>query len=495
MIAEVGRLAGELGAQRVRIGVRSTARNHPARLFVGSLAGDVTASGDLHEHVIDQASAAACRFDPQNSAETIETPSPHALVPAAPTTALSGAVWSDIATRLWSVSAIEQEVRAAAVVKRASSSAYRPPENETQRVLAQIIAEAMGVDRVSIDDDFFELGVHSLLAVQLLSRIRDQFDVKLPIRTMFECPTVSELAAAIISMVNLPSYEPLVPLQVGDDAPPLFCVHPANGDAVCYMRLTKALGAEQTVYGFEASGLAPGEPLASSLEAMAATYVRELLSARPYGPYYLVGWSFGGVLAFEMARQLHEAGGNIGAIVFLDAPAPKVVQEAFDRKIEDFQASDELILDFIQRQLDMMRMVFGKPKRKATGQKLTWQQAIDEFQQIGALPPEYSIPELRRKMIVFANCTLLAGRYDAPRWAAPVVHFRAGKNVVNLDFDWRPFTTQRVKSVRIRCNHFEMGFEPNINVIADHLRGLIRGRSSRSRWQNWLGENWARTIA
>ena len=361
--------------------------------------------------------------------------------------------------------------------------------------LAQIIAEAMGVDHVSIDDDFFELGVHSLLAVQLLSRIRDQFDVKLPIRTMFECPTVSELAAAIDGVVNRPSYEPLVPLQVGDDAPPLFCVHPANGDAVCYMRLAKALGADQTVYGFEASGLAPGEPLASSLEAMAATYVRELLAVRPYGPYYLAGWSFGGVLAFEMARQLHEAGGNIGAIAFLDAPAPKVVQEAFDRKIEDFQESDELILDFIQRQLDVIRMSFGKPKRKVTAEKLTWQEAIDEFQQIGALPDEYSIPELRRKMIVFANCALLAGRYNARRWAVPLVHFRATKNVVDLDFDWRPFTTQRVKSIRIKCNHFEMGFEPNINVIAEHVRGLIRGRSGRSRWQNWLGENWARTTA
>jgi len=179
----------------------------------------------------------------------------------------------------------------------------------------------------------------------------------------------------------------------------------------------------------------------------------------------------------------------------MDAPAPKVAQEAFDRKIEEFQENDELILEFIERQLDMIRVSFGKLPRKVTRRKLTWQQAINEFQQIGALPADYSIPELRRKMIVFANCMLLAGRYSAPRWAAPLVHFRATKNVVRLDFDWRPFTTQRVNSIRIRCNHFEMGFEPNINVISDHLRGLIRGGSGVRRWQDWFGEYWTRTTA
>jgi thioesterase domain-containing protein len=176
-----------------------------------------------------------------------------------------------------------------------------------------------------VRDDFYELGGHSLLLVGLTARLGEALAVDLPLRALTAARTVEELAR-LIGDHGAPNPEPasgprlLVRIQPGAEGrAPLFCVHPISGDVQCYVDLARCLGEDQPVYGLQA---ADGE--LDSIEAMAARYLAEVRRARPEGSYRLAGWSLGGVIAFEMARQLRESGEEVDHLALLDAPVPGV---------------------------------------------------------------------------------------------------------------------------------------------------------------------------
>lgn len=485
MIAEVGRLALELGATNVRIPVRSTDRNLPVRQFLSRVDGQHSTAGKEHLHVIAPEVAAAFRFRPEERTESEDDDS------GAPDLVdrlgrCDSATWIEAATTLASVGEIERTLRVETISEKQPAKISRFTQTETEKILEEMFCKALGLEAVGADDDFFDLGVHSLMAVQLVSKLRDKFDFQISIRALFECSTIAKLATAIEQQKSS-GYQPIVPLQVGDRAPALFCCHPANGDAVCYMRLTKAIGPDQTVYGFEASGLSPGETMARSLEEMAAVYIKEMIAVQPAGPYHLLGWSFGGGLAFEIARQLYEAGQEVGFVGFMDAVAPERgdIDPEFRNTDESAEYGPEhevKLLETIAIQLNTMRRYAKMPPLSEEGVPITWEQAIEGFQSMGVVPDDYSIDEMRRKMLVYANCAILFKRYRPPALPIPLVHFQASQNLPEWDFDWSAYSEHGVRTVWIRCSHFRMGFEPNTTLIAAHLRALIRGDRSALRW-------------
>jgi thioesterase domain-containing protein/acyl carrier protein len=467
--------------------VRGTARNLPARQFLESIDGQHLLQESDQLHVLSPEAAATCCFRPDDHAEFAEHGT-ETQVSSNQAGRVDGAVWIETATVFASTSAIEKAVLTATAGERRSIKISRRTQTPTEQILGEIFSQALGLEAIGADDDFFDLGVHSLMAVQLVSRIRERFDFQLSIRALFECSTIAKLAEAIGQQTTT-GYQALVPLQIGDDIPALFCCHPANGDAVCYMRLTKALGLDQTVYGFEASGLSPGEPLARSLAEMAHAYVKEMIAVQPKGPYHLLGWSFGGALAFEIARQIHATGGQIGLLGYMDAVAPDngpLVQfeprENFEFTQEEERELEAKLLEGIAGQLKTMRRYAKLSPLDDAGTALTWQQAIEGFQSMGIVPDDYSIEEMRRKMFVYGNCGILFSQYRPPPLPSPIVHFQASQNFQEWDFDWSPYTTRGVQTIWIRCNHFRMGFEPNINVIAAHLRAIIRGDRRALGW-------------
>ena len=476
MISEIGRLALEFGATRIRIPVRITARNLPVRQFLESIDGQHLTEAADQTHMFSPAVAAECRFRPDNELEAVEE-----TVSASSTVSEVGrvdaTVWNETATTFASVVEVEKAIRAATTGVRNPQGISRRPQTPTEQILADLFCQALGLEAIGADDDFFDLGVYSLLAVQLVSRIRERFSSQLSIRTLFEHSTIARLAEAIEQHLGA-GYQAVVPLQIADDFPALFCCHPANGDAVCYMRLTKAMGSDQTVYGFEASGLSPGEPMAHSLEEMAASYVKAMVAAQFKGPYHLLGWSFGGVLAFEIARQLHQSGREVGFLGFMDAFAP--VAKPLTEEVSIEQIDEAKFLQVIAKELNTIRRYSGFPPLSETD--MTWQAAIEGYQAIGIVPKDYSIDDMRRKMLVYGNCGLLYSKYRPSPIPIPIVHFQASQNVEDWDFDWRPYTTKQVRPIWIRCNHYRMGFEPNINVVAAHLRALIRGDRRALGW-------------
>ena len=186
---------------------------------------------------------------------------------------------------------------------------YVAPRNSSEKALAALFAEVLGVERCSATGSFFELGGDSLAAMRLVNAVGNLFQSNLPIRFLFDHPTVEAMAAALGSKANQPNAGCLVPLQTGGRGAKLFCIHPAGGHVFCYLPLARELGPDQPVFGLQARGLEEDDVRASSVEEMASDYLSAIQQVQPEGPYHLLGMSSGGMVAFEMARQLRARGG------------------------------------------------------------------------------------------------------------------------------------------------------------------------------------------
>ncbi|MCG1040810.1 MULTISPECIES: non-ribosomal peptide synthetase [Burkholderiaceae] len=199
--------------------------------------------------------------------------------------------------------------------------AYEAPQGELETTLAQIWSELLGVEQVGRHDSFFALGGHSLQAMQMISRSRTALGVSIPMRTLFEAPTLAALAQRVSMQgsVQDDSFAVLLPIQPHGFRPPLFCIHPITGLSWHYRSLASCLGTDHPVYGLQARGLNGASPLAPTIEAMAADYIQQMRRIQPRGPYYLLGWSLGGNVAHNMATQLEQQGERVALLAVLDA--------------------------------------------------------------------------------------------------------------------------------------------------------------------------------
>ncbi|HEV2761391.1 MAG TPA: amino acid adenylation domain-containing protein, partial [Pyrinomonadaceae bacterium] len=193
------------------------------------------------------------------------------------------------------------------------------PRDQFELVLCRIWQEVLGVERVGVRDSFFDLGGHSLLATRLMYRVNEWTGKRVPLSVLFGESTVERLAAYLRGGAQDSAQGALVGIQTGGEARPFFCVHPAGGNVFCYAELARGLGEDQPFYALQSKGLTGAGAAHESVEEMAAAYVEELRAVQPAGPYALGGWSMGGVVAFEMARQLERAGERVALLALLDA--------------------------------------------------------------------------------------------------------------------------------------------------------------------------------
>lgn len=200
----------------------------------------------------------------------------------------------------------------------------RAPRTPREEALCALFGEVLGVDGVTIDDDFFLLGGHSLLASKLASQARAALATELSMRDLFEAPTVARLVARLDAAGPAPaqpqqSLDILLPLRGEGQRPPLFCVHPGGGLGWSYTGLLRHLAPDQPVYALQARGLTEPDVLPASVEEMAADYLGQIRTVQPTGPYHLLGWSFGGLIAHAMATRLQEQGEEVATLAVVDA--------------------------------------------------------------------------------------------------------------------------------------------------------------------------------
>jgi amino acid adenylation domain-containing protein len=204
------------------------------------------------------------------------------------------------------------------------SEAFEGPREPVHVQLIHLWEEVLGRRSFGIQDDFFDLGGNSLLAVQLVAKIRRHFGQKLPLATLLDSRTIENLARVLLTRPEVPPAAHLAPIQPRGSRRPLFCVHPGHGSVSSYLALARYLGPDQPFFGLQAQDLdREGDPYLS-VEELAARYLAEITSLAPRGPYLLAGWSFGGLVAFEMAQQLRRRGEEVAGLALLDTRTPAV---------------------------------------------------------------------------------------------------------------------------------------------------------------------------
>jgi len=193
------------------------------------------------------------------------------------------------------------------------------PRTTTELQLVQIWSEVLNIPRVGVRDNFFDLGGHSLLAVRLMARIEQQLGTLLPLATLFTEPTIEGQASLLKAARNTQIFSPLVPIKPTGSLPPFFCIHPGGGNVLCYAALARQLDVEQPFYGLQSIGLNGQQDPLTRISDMAATYIKAIQTVQPQGPYQIGGWCLGGIVAFEIARQLQSSGHKIALLALIQS--------------------------------------------------------------------------------------------------------------------------------------------------------------------------------
>lgn len=196
-------------------------------------------------------------------------------------------------------------------------------KNETDTLIKQIKkiwAEELNIPNISKDDDFFELGGHSMKAIQVMARIEKETGCKLPIAVLFENTTIQKLAKLIKNPVYNTS-KVLVPIKKEGSRPPIYLIHAGGLNILIYKSLGQFFEEEQPLYGLQGLGLDGDLTDLKNMESIAARYLKEILEYNPDGPYIIFGYSFGGIIAYEIARQLKDMGKEIHILGVLDTYA------------------------------------------------------------------------------------------------------------------------------------------------------------------------------
>jgi thioesterase domain-containing protein/acyl carrier protein len=197
-----------------------------------------------------------------------------------------------------------------------------PPRDALEAELVAIWERALGRQPVGITDNFFELGGHSLMVARIFADVEQSLGKRLPLATIIELPTVQALAPRVRQATRPEDFGPVVAIQSGGGRPPFFGIHGRDGNVLFYRKFSELLSKDQPFYGLQSQGL-DGEQIGrTSVEAMGAYYLEGMRKVLPRGPYLLGGYSFGGLVAYEIARQLRAASEEIALLVLFDAANP-----------------------------------------------------------------------------------------------------------------------------------------------------------------------------
>ncbi|PYC87413.1 non-ribosomal peptide synthetase [Streptomyces tateyamensis] len=350
----------------------------------------------------------------------------------------------------------------------AAVTAGRDPRTPLEDALCALFAEQLGVERVDPEADFFSLGGHSLLAVRLAGRIRAALGRPVGVRELFEAPSVAELAAKLVetgaSAAVADPLEVLLPLRPHGELPPLFCLHAGYGMGWNYRALLEQLPPEQPLYALQARSLRDSTRLPASLSELAADYVRQVRAVQPTGPYRLLGWSFGGVVAHEMAVQLQQAGERVEMLALLDSYLTALAATPTD--------TDELA----QWLLGSLVADLGKVPPGGLLKP-------DEVAALADLPGVITSQTVEALLHTFLRHADMLERFAPKIFDGSLVYFTAAQNRP-VDAPgagaWEPYCTGHVVDFRIACDHNGMGGPGALAEVARILTPALQAAPAQA---------------
>ncbi|MGW0246372.1 non-ribosomal peptide synthase/polyketide synthase [Nocardia goodfellowii] len=328
-----------------------------------------------------------------------------------------------------------------------SAKEYRAPRTEREQALAELFSEILGVARVGSDDDFFALGGHSLLATRLTSLIRATLGAEVPVRVIFDAPTVAELAPRLDDDSTGMDFDQVLTLKSSGSREPLWCLHPGGGLGWFYQRLGRDLP-DRPVIAMQSRGLNGGAP-AESYQDMIEDYIDRIVERQPEGPYYLLGWSYGGIVAHSLASELAARGKPIGMLGIMDSKPPVSSDPEPDISEDDALAS---IRDWV----------------------------ADRFGDQLESPEIQSLAE-RATRVLINNSKLLAG-FSTPCFDGDATIFAATVDAEGnrpedprseLEQAWQPYIRGRMDVFEVECAHGDFDQPENMGLVGRILGDLL----------------------
>jgi amino acid adenylation domain-containing protein len=338
------------------------------------------------------------------------------------------------------------------------------PRDTVELRLVQLWEELLDTRPIGVHDSFFALGGDSILALRLMAQIQRWFNRQLPLAALFQASTIEQLAGLLRQQTRS---EPavLVPIQPNGTQRPFFFVHPVGGNVLAYVELARQLGADQPVYGLQALGLSDLQRAHRRIEEMAADYIAALREVQPHGPYQLGGWSFGGVVAFEMARQLQAQGDDLAALVLIDSSVPAEAMLVPD---------DLVLLGSFARDLGLAPASLAELAENAAALDDPLSALLEQARRGGIVPPEFELSALRQLFAVFKTNLLALQQYQPRPYAGSITLFVAGEQDRIRPDDprsgWADLAGGPVLVHRLPADHYTILKAPYVQLVAAELR-------------------------
>jgi thioesterase domain-containing protein/acyl carrier protein len=340
-----------------------------------------------------------------------------------------------------------------------TATSFRAPQTPTEKIVAEVFAEVLGLDRAGLDDDFFALGGDSLSAMRLIAAIKTSLNVDLSVPTVFEAPTVRSLSQRLeADAVSVQELAPVQTLKEGSGVP-LFCIHPGGGMSWAYHSLGYYL--DCPIIGIQ-QVLQSGEAEPQSVRDMAKNYADRIQKIDPTGPYNLLGWSFGGVVAQALAIELQRRGGVIARLILLDA------QPGTDGSVAlpDQAFGEEEMLEGV------LRLCNIDPPRQ--DEPLTYEQVEELLREHAAV--EFSRYKYLRDLLlnnINTNMELYRD-YEPDTFDGDVIIFSAVRDENDSGSSglqsWRPYIAGDITEYSVDCTHENMLTAESVSLFGQQLK-------------------------
>ncbi len=360
----------------------------------------------------------------------------------------------------------------------AALAGFVAPRDRGEIQLASLWEQLLGVHPVGVTQNFFDLGGHSLLAVQLVAGIRERFGVELPVSTLFQHNTVEALARLLREHNGAAeAASALVPLRGTGAVPPLYLMHPIGGTVFCYLALTRHLDQQRPVFALQSPGLEDASLAEVSVPDLARCYLEIIRAQQPQGPYHLGGWCFGGLIAFEAARQLEAAGEEVAELVMFDTRAPIPENAPSD-------GDDATLLSWFARDL---AVPYGKTlniapeELRAVAGEGMFEYVLQRAREIEVLPHDADTARLYRYFEVYLANGIALQTYESGDYHGAMTLLRAEDEPVDYGpmLGWDKVVSRPFSVVEVPGDHNSMMYEPHIQISARYLNGVRPHMTSR----------------